>query len=126
MTTQRSPGLFRRLAHGSSGKTTSVGLVLGFFWHGSQTRGGSCWLVRYFVRRRTESRCPLSSCVDAGDGTIANHQHGQKTNIRPILFLFYLLAPSLLLWPRSLHVALLYSCIYPVARVIFRRQALSK
>lgn len=29
MTTQRSPGLFRRLAHGSFGKTNLVGLVLG-------------------------------------------------------------------------------------------------
>ncbi|CSP92757.1 Uncharacterised protein [Shigella sonnei] len=32
-----------------------------------KTRGGSCWSVRYFVRRRTESRCPHPG-VDAGDG----------------------------------------------------------
>ena len=68
MTTQRSPGLFRRLAHGSLVKQNpgrpcsgdSSGMDL-------KTRGGSCWSVRYFVRRRTESRCPHPG-VDAGNG----------------------------------------------------------
>lgn len=30
-------------------------------------RGGSCWFVRYFVRRRIESRCFYFG-VDVGDG----------------------------------------------------------
>lgn len=54
-----------------------------------KTRGGSCWSVRYFVRRRTESRCPITVLMLVM-ASIANHQHGQKTNIRPILFLYLL------------------------------------
>ncbi len=54
-----------------------------------KTRGGSCWSVRYFVRRRTESRCPIPVLMLVM-ASIANHQHGQKTNIRPILFLYLL------------------------------------
>ncbi len=85
MTTQRSPGLFRRLAHGSLVKTNLVGLVLGdSSGMDLKTRGGSCWSVRYFVRRRTESRCPPSLVLMLVMASIANHQHGQKTNIRPI------------------------------------------
>lgn len=68
MTTQRSPGLFRRLAHGSLVKQILVGLVLGILlaWI-SKPAAESCWSVRYFVRRRTESRCPHPG-VDAGNG----------------------------------------------------------
>ena len=65
MTTQRSPGLFRRLAHGSLVKQILVGLVLGILlaWISKPAAES----VRYFVRRRTESRCPHPG-VDAGDG----------------------------------------------------------
>ena len=68
MTTQHSPGLFRRLAHGSLVKQILAGLILGILsGMDLKTRGGSCWSVRYFVRRRTESRCPHPG-VDAGNG----------------------------------------------------------
>ena len=67
-------------------KQILVGLVLGILlaWI-----CGSCWSIRYFVRQRTESRCPhlILMLVMA---SIANHQHGQKTNIHPILFLYLL------------------------------------
>lgn len=59
--------------------------------------------------------------------SIANHQHGQKTNIRPILFLYLLGTFSAALAAVVFSFAFPSTCIYPVARVIFRRrQALSK
>lgn len=68
MTTQRSPGLFRRLAHGSLVKQILVGLVLGILlaWI-SKPAAEAVGLLGTLFRRRTESRCPHPG-VDAGDG----------------------------------------------------------
>ncbi len=47
------------------------------------------YLLGAFVRRRAESRCPILVLMLVM-ASLANHQHGQKTNIRPILFLYLL------------------------------------
>ncbi len=54
--------------------------------------------------------------------SIANHQHGQKTNIRPILFLYLLGTFSAALAAVIFSFAFLLPCTCPVARVIFRRR----
>ncbi len=93
MTTQRSPGLFRRLAHGSLVKTDPGRPCSGdlLAWIANPRR--KLLVVRYFVRLRTKAVAPHPG-VDAGDGIYCGHQHGQKTNIRPILFHRYLLCCS--------------------------------
>lgn len=125
MTTQRSPGLFRRLAHGSLVKQILVGLVLGILlaWISKPAAEAVGLLGTLFVGA-LKAVAPILVLMLVM-ASIANHQHGQKTNIRPILFL-YLLASSLLLWPQSFSASpSLLPCTYPVARVIFRhRQAL--
>ncbi len=90
MTTQRSPGLFRRLAHGSLVKQILVGLVLGILlaWISKPAAEAVGLLGTLFVGAlKAVAPIPVLMLVMA---SIANHQHGQKTNIRPILFLYLL------------------------------------
>lgn len=90
MTTQRSPGLFRRLAHGSLVKQILVGLVLGILlaWISKPAAEAVGLLGTLFVGAlKAVTPILVLMLVMA---SIANHQHGQKTNIRPILFLYLL------------------------------------
>ena len=67
MTTQRSPGLFRRLAHGSLVKTNGRPLFWGFFWHGSQKPAAEVGLLGTLFVGALKAVAPISG-VDAGDG----------------------------------------------------------
>ena len=58
--------------------------------------------------------------------SIANHQHGQKTNIRPILFLYLLGTFSAALAAVVFSFAFLLLHLSSSAGDIRRRQALSK
>ncbi len=90
MTTQRSPGLFRRLAHGSLVKQILVGLVLGILlaWISKPAAEAVGLLGTLFVGA-LKAVAPILVLMLVM-ASIANHQHGQKTNIRPILFLYLL------------------------------------
>ncbi|XNM63041.1 serine/threonine transporter SstT [Escherichia coli] len=88
MTTQRSPGLFRRLAHGSLVKQILVGLVLGILlaWISKPAAEAVGLLGTLFVGAlKAVAPVLVLTLVMA---SIANHQQGQKTNIRPILWLY--------------------------------------
>ncbi len=84
MTTQRSPGLFRRLAHGSLVKQILVGLVLGILlaWISKPAAEAVGLLGTLFVGA-LKAVAPILVLMLVM-ASIANHQHGQKTNIRPI------------------------------------------
>ncbi|QMA66663.1 serine/threonine transporter SstT [Escherichia coli] len=90
MTTQRSQGLFRRLAHGSLVKQILVGLVLGILlaWISKPAAEAVGLLGTLFVGA-LKAVAPILVLMLVM-ASIANHQHGQKTNIRPILFLYLL------------------------------------
>ena len=90
MTTQHSPGLFRRLAHGSLVKQILVGLVLGILlaWISKPAAEAVGLLGTLFVGA-LKAVAPILVLMLVM-ASIANHQHGQKTNIRPILFLYLL------------------------------------
>ncbi len=101
MTTQRSPGLFRRLAHGSLVKQILVGLILGILlaWISKPAAEAVGLLGTLFVGAlKAVAPILVLMLVMASIAnhpmlvmaSIANHQHGQKTNIRPILFLYLL------------------------------------
>ncbi|STI15687.1 putative transport protein [Escherichia coli] len=99
MTTQRSPGLFRRLAHGSLVKQILVGLVLGILlaWISKPAAEAVGLLGTLFVGA-LKAVAPILVLMLVM-ASIANHQHGQK----PISALFcssIYWAPSLLLWPQ--------------------------
>ena len=126
MTTQRSPGLFRRLAHGSLVKQILVGLVLGILlaWISKPAAEAVGLLGTLFVGA-LKAVAPILVLMLVM-ASIANHQHGQKTNIRPILFLYLLGTFSAAL------AAVVFSFAFPStlhlssSAVIFRRrQALS-
>ena len=90
MTTQRSPGLFRRLAHGSLVKQILAGLILGILlaWISKPAAEAVGLLGTLFVGA-LKAVAPILVLMLVM-ASIANHQHGQKTNIRPILFLYLL------------------------------------
>ena len=90
MTTQHSPGLFRRLAHGSLVKQILAGLILGILlaWISKPAAEAVGLLGTLFVGA-LKAVAPILVLMLVM-ASIANHQHGQKTNIRPILFLYLL------------------------------------
>ncbi len=100
MTTQRSPGLFRRLAHGSPGKTNLVGLVLGILlaWISKPAAEAVGLLGTLFVGAlKAVAPIPVLMLVMA---SIANTT---STGRKPISALFcssICWVPSLLLWPQ--------------------------
>ncbi|XNM49979.1 cation:dicarboxylate symporter family transporter [Escherichia coli] len=87
MTTQHSPGLFRRLAHGSLVKQILAGLILGILlaWISKPAAEAVGLLGTLFVGA-LKAVAPILVLMLVM-ASIANHQHGQKTNIRHILFL---------------------------------------
>ena len=112
MTTQRSPGLFRRLAHGSLVKQILVGLVLGILlaWISKPAAEAVGLLGTLFVGA-LKAVAPILVLMLVM-ASIANHQHGQKTNIRPILFLYLLGTFSAALAPWQIHHQMIYES-YP-------------
>lgn len=118
MTTQRSPGIFRRLAHGSLVKQILVGLVLGILlaWISKPAAEAVGLLGTLFVGA-LKAVAPILVLMLVM-ASIANHQHGQK----PISALFcfsicWVLSP--LHWPQlSSASPSLLLCIYPAVRGI--------
>lgn len=90
MTTQRSPGLLQRLAQGSLVKQILVGLVLGIIlaWVSKPAAEAVGLLGTLFVGALKAVAPVLVLMLVMA--SIANHQYGQKTSIRPILFLYLL------------------------------------
>lgn len=90
MTTQRSSGLIRRLAQGSLVKQILVGLVLGILLAlVSKTAAEATGLLGTLFVGALKAVAPVL-VLTLVMASIANHQQGQKTNIRPILVLYLL------------------------------------
>ena len=89
MSTQ-STGLFARLAQGSLVKQILVGLVLGILLAMvSKPAAEATGLLGTLFVGALKAVAPVLVLMLVM-ASIANHQHGQKTNIRPILFLYLL------------------------------------
>ncbi|EDY5414992.1 serine/threonine transporter SstT [Salmonella enterica subsp. enterica serovar Dublin] len=90
MATQRASGLLQRLAQGSLVKQILVGLILGILlaWISKPAAEAVGLLGTLFVGALKAVAPVLVLMLVMA--SIANHQHGQKTNIRPILFLYLL------------------------------------
>ncbi len=89
MSTQ-SRGLFARLAQGSLVKQILVGLVLGILLAMvSKPAAEATGLLGTLFVGALKAVAPVLVLMLVM-ASIANHQHGQKTNIRPILFLYLL------------------------------------
>ncbi|WP_318372175.1 serine/threonine transporter SstT [Enterobacter sp.] len=88
MSTQRSTGLLQRLAHGSLVKQILIGLVLGILlaWISKPAALAAGLLGTLFVGALKAVAPVLVLMLVMA--SIANHKHGQKTNIRPILVLY--------------------------------------
>lgn len=113
MTTQSKPdGLMKRLAQGSLVKQILVGLVLGIAlaWLSKPAAEAAGLLGTLFVGA-LKAVAPVLVLVLVM-ASIANHKHGHKTNIRPILVLYLLGTFSAaltavvfsFLFPSSLHL----------------------
>ena len=112
MTTQRPSGLFQRIAQGSLVKQILIGLVLGILlaWISPSAANAVGLLGTLFVGALKAVAPVLVLMLVMA--SIANHQKGQKTSIRPILFLYLLgtFAAALtavvvsFLFPSSLHL----------------------
>ncbi len=83
MTTQRSPGLFRRLAHGSLVKQILVGLVLGILlaWISKPAAEAVGLLGTLFVGA-LKAVAPILVLMLVM-ASIANHQHGAENQYPP-------------------------------------------
>ena len=90
MTTQRPTGLLQRIAQGSLVKQILAGLVLGILlaWLSPSSAVAAGLLGTLFVGA-LKAVAPLLVLMLVM-ASIASHQHGQKTRIRPILFLYLL------------------------------------
>ena len=88
MRTQHSTGLLHRLVHGSLVKQILIGLVLGILlaWISKPTALAAGLLGTLFVGALKAVAPVLVLMLVMA--SIANHRHGQKTNIRPILVLY--------------------------------------
>nr|WP_318384301.1 serine/threonine transporter SstT [uncultured Enterobacter sp.] len=88
MTTQRPHGLLQRLAHGSLVKQILIGLVLGILlaWVSKPAALAAGLLGTLFVGALKAVAPVLVLMLVMA--SIANHKHGQKTTIRPILVLY--------------------------------------
>ncbi|WP_024561680.1 serine/threonine transporter SstT [Franconibacter pulveris 601] len=108
MTTQsQSRGLLQRLARGSLVKQILVGLVLGILlaWLSKPAAVAVGLLGTLFVGALKAVAPVLVLMLVMA--SIANHKHGQKTNIRPILWLYLLGTFSAAL------TAVLFSFLFP-------------
>ncbi|HAZ54250.1 MAG TPA: serine/threonine transporter SstT [Franconibacter helveticus] len=108
MTTQSQPrGLMQRLAQGSLVKQIVIGLVLGILlaWVSTPAAVAVGLLGTLFVGALKAVAPVLVLMLVMA--SIANHKHGQKTNIRPILWLYLLGTFSAAL------TAVLFSFLFP-------------
>ena len=126
MTTQRSSGLFSRLAQGSLVKQILVGLVLGIALALiSKPAAEAAGLLGTLFVGALKAVAPILVLMLVM-ASIANHQHGQKTNIRPILFLYLLGTFSAALaavvfsfaFPSTLHLASSANDIVPPSGIV--------
>lgn len=88
MSTQHSTGVLHRLVHGSLVKQILIGLVLGILlaWVSKPAALAAGLLGTLFVGALKAVAPVLVLMLVMA--SIANHRHGQKTNIRPILVLY--------------------------------------
>lgn len=88
MSTQHSTGVLHRLVHGSLVKQILVGLALGILlaWVSKPAALAAGLLGTLFVGALKAVAPVLVLMLVMA--SIANHRHGQKTNIRPILVLY--------------------------------------
>lgn len=108
MTTQYQPrGLLQRLAQGSLVKQIVIGLILGILlaWI-SQPAAVAVGLLGTLFVGALKAVAPVLVLMLVM-ASIANHKHGQKTNIRPILWLYLLGTFSAAL------TAVLFSFLFP-------------
>ena len=90
MTTQRSSGLLQRLVQGSLVKQILIGLVLGILLAlVSKPAAEATGLLGTLFVGALKAVAPVL-VLTLVMASIANHQHGQKTNIRPILWMYLL------------------------------------
>ncbi|WP_130100277.1 serine/threonine transporter SstT [Siccibacter turicensis] len=127
MTTQSKPdGLIKRLAQGSLVKQILVGLVLGIAlaWLSKPAAEAAGLLGTLFVGA-LKAVAPVLVLVLVM-ASIANHKHGHKTNIRPILVLYLLGTFSAaltavvfsFLFPSSLHLVTGATDITPPSGIV--------
>lgn len=127
MTTQSKPdGLMKRLAQGSLVKQILVGLVLGIAlaWLSKPAAEAAGLLGTLFVGA-LKAVAPVLVLVLVM-ASIANHKHGHKTNIRPILVLYLLGTFSAaltavvfsFLFPSSLHLVTGATDIIPPTGIV--------
>ncbi|HGF0103272.1 TPA: serine/threonine transporter SstT [Salmonella enterica subsp. enterica serovar Panama] len=125
MATQRASGLLQRLAQGSLVKQILVGLVLGILlaWISKPAAEAVGLLGTLFVGALKAVAPVLVLMLVMA--SIANHQHGQKTNIRPILFLYLLGTFSAALaavvsfaFPSTLHLSSSAQDIVPPSGIV--------
>ena len=126
MTTQRSPGLLQRLAQGSLVKQILVGLVLGIILASiSKPAAIAMGLLGTLFVGALKAVAPVLVLMLVM-ASIANHQHGQKTSIRPILFLYLLGTFSAALaavvfsfaFPSTLHLTTSANDIVPPSGIV--------
>lgn len=90
MTTQRSSGLLQRLVQGSLVKQILIGLILGILLAlVSKPAAEATGLLGTLFVGALKAVAPVL-VLTLVMASIANHQHGQKTNIRPILWMYLL------------------------------------
>ena len=88
--TVQSSGLFKRLAQGSLVKQILIGLVLGILLAlVSKPAAIATGLLGTLFVGALKAVAPIL-VLTLVMASIANHQHGQKTNIRPILWMYLL------------------------------------
>ncbi|HCH40755.1 MAG TPA: serine/threonine transporter SstT, partial [Enterobacter sp.] len=105
--TMQSPGLLARLAQGSLVKQILVGLVLGILLAlVSKPAAIATGLLGTLFVGALKAVAPVLVLMLVM-ASIANHQKGQKTNIRPILFLYLLGTFSAAL------TAVIFSFVFP-------------
>ena len=126
MTTHRSAGLWQRIAQGSLVKQILIGLVLGILlaWISKPAAIAVGLLGTLFVGALKAVAPVLVLMLVMA--SIANHQHGQKTTIRPILVLYLIgtFSAALVavvcsfLFPSSLHLASAAGDITPPSGIV--------
>ncbi len=126
MSTFRSTGLWQRIAQGSLVKQIMVGLILGIVlaWVSTPAAVAVGLLGNLFVGALKAVAPVLVLMLVMA--SIANHQHGQKTSIRPILFLYLLGTFSAaltavlfsFLFPSTLHLATAANDVSPPSGIV--------
>lgn len=126
MTTSRSSGLFRNIASGSLVKQILVGLILGIALAAISTPAAiAVGLLGTLFVGALKAVAPVLVLMLVM-ASIANHQQGQKTSIRPILALYLLGTFSAaltavvfsFLFPSTLHLTTSATGITPPAGIV--------